>query len=233
MPYTSRSISISYSKYSETSIIAKLFTKKNGLQSFIIRGVRKKKSKNKLGFFQPLQLSEITASLSKRKNLQTLHDICLTNVKLKKMISTRNDLIAVFVAEVLSKILHEGEADDKLFEYIWNVKLLLNDETPVDLNFPLLFLLQLSNFLGFSPLKENLLNIYFNIEQGCFVNKKSNMTLTQENSLYLKALLNKNKIHIPYKNRNQLLEILIKYYKFHDHELKNLTSHIIIESLRS
>ena len=60
---------------------------------------------------------------------------------------------------------------------------------------------------------------------------QNNMTF--ENSYYFKALLNNQKITIPYTNRNQLLLGLIDYYKLQHHELKNITSHLIIESLRT
>ena len=51
MKYKSRAIALSYLKQGESSIIAKIFTEEKGLQSFIVKGVRAKKSKKKLGFF--------------------------------------------------------------------------------------------------------------------------------------------------------------------------------------
>ena len=76
---------------------------------------------------------------------------------------------------------------------------------------------------------------YFNLELGEFTNspKQLNYYINQENSHYFKALLNKQKIVIPYTNRNQILLNLIDYYRLQHHELKNITSHLIIESLRS
>ncbi len=47
MKYSSRAIALSYIKHGESSIIAKIFTEEKGLQSFIIKGVRNKKSKKK------------------------------------------------------------------------------------------------------------------------------------------------------------------------------------------
>ena len=44
MKYKSLALSLTYIKYGESSIISKLFTKEKGLQSFIIKGIRKKKS---------------------------------------------------------------------------------------------------------------------------------------------------------------------------------------------
>ena len=49
MKYKSRAITLTYIKQGESSIISKIFTEKHGLQSFIIKGVRSKRAKKKLG----------------------------------------------------------------------------------------------------------------------------------------------------------------------------------------
>jgi hypothetical protein len=88
--------------------------------------------------------------------------------------------------------------------------------------------------MGFYPLYKKD-GAYFNLEIGEFTNsdKLLNYYINEENIHYFKALLNKQKIIIPYINRNQILLNLIDYYKLQHHELKNMTSHLIIESLRS
>ena len=48
MLYTTKGIVIHHFKYSEKSVIAKIYTEKYGLQSFLLNGVRNSKSKNKL-----------------------------------------------------------------------------------------------------------------------------------------------------------------------------------------
>ncbi len=45
-----RGLFLSHIKYGETSIICKIFTESLGLQSFIVNGIRKSKSKN-IGLF--------------------------------------------------------------------------------------------------------------------------------------------------------------------------------------
>ena len=69
---------------------------------------------------------------------------------------------------------------------------------------------------------------------GGFTNNKQelNYYIDKNNSIYLKELLDNKDINIPYKNRSRILLHLIQYYKLQHHELKNMTSHLIIESLR-
>ena len=232
MKYTSRAIALTYLKHSESSIIAKLYTEENGLQTFIVKGVRSNKSKKKLCLFQPLQLSHINASLIIKNEIQYLNDISLAENKIAEKTSINNDLICLFIAEVLSKSLYKNEKDKQLFQYIWDIKLLLTNKNKVSANYPLLFLLQLSNFFGFYPSTDNLEFPYFDLEKGEFTMSKETYTLSIENSNYLKSLITETDCIIPYQNRNKMLKSFIKYYELHHHELKNIKSHLIIESLR-
>ena len=235
MKYSSRAIALSYIKHGESSIIAKIFTEEKGLQSFIIKGVRNKKSKKKLGLFQALQLSNINATYLPKKSLQYLTDISLLNSQMQEGINMKKNFLSLFVAEVTSKILQENEADKPLFQFLWNLKNALTTSNEIDPNFPILFMIDLSKYMGFYPLNKKENSSYFNLELGEFTNstEQLNYYINQENSHYFKALLNNQKISIPYANRNQLLLDLIDYYKLQHYELKNITSHLIIESLRT
>ena len=235
MKYKSRAITLSYLKHGESSIIAKIFTEEKGLQSFIVKGVRAKKSKKKLGYFQPLQLLNVNANHLPRKNLQYINEIALVQNQIDDKIDMKKKFIFIFIAEVVSKVLSETEKDKALFKFIWELKKNINSLKKISPNFPLIFLISLSEYLGFSPSKEEINGVYFNMEMGEFTNEKSvlNYYVEKENSLYLKELLENKDIYIPYENRNQILLQLIQYYALQHHELKDITSHLIIESLRT
>ena len=235
MKYKSRAIALSYIKQGESSIIAKIFTEEKGLQSFIVKGVRAKKSKKKLGIFQPLQLLSIIANYLPKNSLQYISEITLEHTQITDGIDMKKNFISIFVAEVISKVLLETEKDKALFKFIWELKISLNSLEKINPNFPLIFLVRLSEYLGFSPSKEEINGAYFNMELGGFTNNKQqlNYYIEKDNSTYLRGLLENKDINIPYKNRNQILLHLIKYYKLQHHELKNMTSHLVIESLRT
>tara|TARA_B110000444_G_C18697521_1_gene527325 strand:+ start:193 stop:900 length:708 start_codon:yes stop_codon:yes gene_type:complete len=235
MKYKSRAISLSYIKHGESAIIAKIYTEEKGLQSFIVKGVRSNKSKKKLGLLQPLKLSIINATYLPKRNLQHLTDICQYSYKKNEGINIKKSFLSLFIAEVISKVLHENESDKSLFLFVWQLNIDLTNADKIDDNFPLFFLLELSKNMGFQPLYEAKESSYFNLEIGEFTNRipQNHYYVSKENTCYLKALLNKQEITIPYANRNQLLLDLIHYYKLQHHELKNMTSHLIIESLRS
>jgi len=235
MKYKSRSIALSYLKQGESSIIAKIFTEEKGLQSFIVKGVRAKKSKKKLGLFQPLQLLSINATHLPKNNLQYISEIALEHTQITDGIDIKKNFLCIFVSEVISKVLLETEKDKALFKFIWELKIDLNSLKKINPNFPLIFLIRVSEYLGFTPSKEQINGVYFNMELGQFTNNKYqlNYYIGKDNSTYLRELLENKDINIPYENRNQILLHLIQYYKLQHHELKNMTSHLIIESLRT
>ena len=235
MKYKSRAIALSYLKQGESSIIAKIFTEEKGLQSFIVKGVRAKKAKKKLGLFQPLQLLNINATHITKNSLQYISEITIAHNQVSDGIDMKKNFISIFVAEVISKVLLETEKDKALFKFIWELKNNLSNYEKINPNFPLIFLIGLSEQLGFLPSKDQIDGDYFNLEFGEFTNNQQQLNhfIKKDNSYYLRKLLENKDINIPYKNRNKILLHLIQYYKLQHHELKNMTSHLIIQSLRT
>ncbi len=70
MLHTTKGIVIHQFKFKEKSVIAKIYTEKFGMQSYIINGVRSKKSANKYAYLQPLSLVEINAYHKENRGLQ-------------------------------------------------------------------------------------------------------------------------------------------------------------------
>ena len=234
MKYKSRAITLTYIKHGESSIISKIFTEKHGLQSFIIKGVRSKRAKKKLGLFQPLQLVDINATLIPKKGLQYLAEITIIETISNDKINMNKNFLAIFIAEISSKVLQENEQNLGLFKFVWEIKQKLYNANTIDENFALLFMLNLSKYLGFFPSTENINAPFFNLETGEFSGKSFNMNiyLTEEKTTVLKHLLLGKKINIPQELKSELLKDIIQYFRLHHYNLSNITSHLIIESLR-
>jgi len=234
MKYKSRAITLTYIKQGESSIISKIFTEKHGLQSFIVKGVRSKKAKKKLGLFQPLQLVDINATLIPKKGLQYLAEITIIETISTDKINMNKNFLAIFIAEISSKVLQENEQNSGLFKFVWEIKQKLYNANTIDENFALLFMLNLSKYLGFFPSTENINAPFFNLETGEFSGKAFNLNiyLTEEKTTILKHLLLGKKINIPQELKSELLKDIIQYFRLHHYNLSNITSHLIIESLR-
>mgnify|MGYP001307035586 FL=1 len=226
-------IALHYSKYSESSVIAKIFTKDFGLKSCIINGVRKKKSKSKLGLLRPLTLLDIEIYENSKQGLKRVHEISLARVLEKITFDIKRTLIAVFISEVLLKTLVEDEKAEDLFFYAEDLIDSLENLERIPNTFPLQFMINLSSFLGFYPSKENHNMKYFDLENGYFSNKieTNSQFIYGENLENFKSILFGEKKNLPKKVRKKLLLILLDYYKLHYYELKNLKSHNVIEEL--
>ncbi|HRH35285.1 MAG TPA: recombination protein O N-terminal domain-containing protein, partial [Catalimonadaceae bacterium] len=75
MLHKTRAISLHFIRYKESSIIARFFTEKFGLQSFVVNGVRSAKSKMSAAYFQPLQLLELVQYHDEKKDLHRLQEV--------------------------------------------------------------------------------------------------------------------------------------------------------------
>jgi DNA repair protein RecO (recombination protein O) len=209
--------------YSDSSLIVKAYTDAEGLKSFIIKGARNKKKNSVMGLFQPLSAVEIVASLTKKGNsLQFIKEV-RNRFPIKEMHTHPVKLgVVIFLAEVLDKVLKEEEENHLLFDFI-NNSIHYFDELEKFANFHISFLIELTKYLGFYPLigEENADS--FDLESGNFY--KSNVSFeanSAENSavFYLLKFLGtefvaRKEITMSRKQRIELLELLIEYYKVH------------------
>lgn len=234
MKYKSNGVALTYIKHGDSSIISKILTREYGLQSFIVKGARSKKSKKKLVFFEPLTLINISANYNSKKSLQFLSEVNLIgSINFAKQ-NLYKKFIAFFLAEVCSKVLQEREKNDALFEFVWNCTQKLQKSTKNDPNFVLKYMLDLSAYLGFYPSKDCFELPYFSLAEGCFVDKNMDEreTLNKNKSAILKSLMNSNDCSIIQNERTSLLQDLFLYYQLHDYNLSGVKSHLVIQNLR-
>ncbi len=226
-------------KYSETSIIAKLYTQKLGLTTFIVHGVRKKHSKISASLFQPLQLLHVKLTYKERAGMQSLKDINIS----EGIHSIHSDIfkssIAMYIAELIYKVIKEEEANENLFQYLYASIAFLNEAKGNYItNFHLLFTLDLSRYLGFYPTANFSTNkCYFILEHAKFESAYNNSTYFNKK---ISALLNQlmqlkyddiPNFYITTIQRRLLLKGLLSYYQYHLPEMGTIQSIDILETL--
>lgn len=231
MNYESRAIALLNHKYGEGAVIAKVFTEDYGLKSFSVKRNKSKKSKNKILLLDKMNLLTINAKNNSKKEIQYLNEINLAYAY--QNASLKNKLIRLFIAEVLSKALIDSERNINLFQFVWNTNTQIDNLENINNNFCIIFLIQLSEFLGISPSTENIDLPYFNLNSGNFTNikNKNEEIIKGEIINYFKRLIIKENVIIPYKSRQELIRILFRYYSIHHINLSNIKSYEVIESL--
>lgn len=218
---SSKAIVISSIKYSDTSLIVRLYTKEVGLVSFLLKGVLKsKKGKLRTAYFQPLNQLSIIFSHQQKRNLQLLKEAQVIHVYESIHTSIVKQSIVLFLSEVLTSAIQEEENNNLLYEYIEN-SLIWFDSHEQTSNFHLLFLLNLTKFLGFYPDVSQSHKKGFHLREGLFTDDLQLKEVIKGNEIFqFKKLLGINFDKIGYMNfskteRQRLLQTLIRYFELH------------------
>jgi len=239
MLHSTKGIVLHYFKYSENSIIVKIFTQKFGLQSYIIKGVNSKKSKASKAYLQPLSLVEITAYYKQKKGLQSLNGIKPDFTFQTIPFNIYKSSIAFFLCEVLNKLIVEEEPNEDLYEFLYYSIQYLDGDDSNYINFHVVFLALLTKYLGIYPQGVEVEETsFFDMEQGAFkvLMPKHVNTLSMENSQVLKAMFKEkyhSEVNISNKNRSEILRGLLDYYTIHLQNLNNLKTKDILSDILS
>lgn len=151
MLYKTKAIALNYIKYKDTSIIAKIYTEQFGLQSYIVNRVRTKSSKLKMALFQPFTLLDLVVYHNEKKDIQRISEMKAADLLHRLPFDIRKSSIALFLTEILVKILREEQTDEEQFAFLYRSALAL-DQTEEGVNhFHLQFLLKFGRHLGITP----------------------------------------------------------------------------------
>jgi DNA repair protein RecO (recombination protein O) len=209
-------------KYSETSIIAKIYTEKLGLVSYMIKGVRSSKTTSKAAMLQPLTLLDMEVSHRENKQLQYIKEFRRDYVYRSIPFDTIKSTVAIFLLELISKAIREQEQNSEMFEFIYELLCVLDQSEKMNPDFHLLFLVHFTRHLGFAPhgnFSEQ--NAFFEMTEGVFIKQQSElnvMSRTESKLLYDLMLANPfagAPLKITRQERKLMMANLIRYYQLH------------------
>jgi len=223
MQEKTRGIFLHHINYSETSIIARIYTEKFGRQSYMVNGVKRKKSSMRMNLFQPFNLLDLEVYYRPGRDLQRLNDARISVPFDHIPFDIRKSSQAIFLSEILLKCLREEEPNADLFEYLFHAACLLDMLEKGVSNFHLAFLFNLTRFLGVFPqLPDRLHANYFDLLSSSFSNSEPlhNQLMNVETTEKFRELfqVELGKIdQLRYNNtqRTVLLAKLLEYYKIH------------------
>jgi DNA repair protein RecO (recombination protein O) len=214
-------IVLSKLKYRDNDLIVKCYTKQRGIVSYLVRGALKSQKRgSKTVYFQPLSLVLIEEQYKENRSLQSINEIKLEFLYQTLHTDILKSAIIMFLSEVLSSVLKEEEQNESLYHYIEGTLKWLDYKAEVS-NFHLLFLLNLTKYLGFYPDNQNANSAYFNLSNGLFESKKDEFySITGKNLTTLKQLLGMdfdglNTIKLNSKQRQSFLNMLLLYFELH------------------
>ena len=239
MLHKTRGIVLKTTDYGESSVIVQVFTEKLGLQSYIINGVKKPKAKISSNMLQPLHLLDMVVYHKAAGNVQRVSELKTSPVLLTIPYDVIKSSMAMFLNEVLYKSIRQQTADENLFDFVFSAIEWLDHQTVGLANFHLLFLLQLTRYLGFYPDRYHANEAdYFDLKNGVFVKYKPDTFsyLSPPHTQNFGKLLqcsfeNLPALKLANDERRYLIAKLLEYYALHIESFGNINSHEILEEV--
>jgi DNA repair protein RecO (recombination protein O) len=240
MLYKTRGIALRVSDYSETSVIARIYTEQFGMQSYMLNGARRKKSAVKLTMLQPMTLLSMNVYHKPGKGLQRVAEMRCEPLLHTIAFDVGKTSAAFLMSEIISATVRESEENKKLFHFISGAVQQL-DEQPSSGCLHLSFMLHLTAHLGFFP-QENFsaANPYFNLKEGLFQQQPPshphwlNASLSESFFRLIVTPLDKNtELKFSSSVKRNLLSVLIMYYRLHLEGFKGIKSQKILEEVWS
>jgi DNA repair protein RecO (recombination protein O) len=193
---------LSHVKYGDSSLIVRVLTHDFGRQSLLVHGVRKKRPKYNPYLFEPFSLLDIDFYFKQNRDLHTLRETKPAVALNQLYFDIRKSTIAIFLAELISKSLQEVEVNPSLFDFIFHAVQILDVAEDGIENFHLIFLLELSKYVGIYPGNNQDLHQFLTEDP------------VQITDLLEFSLSDIGKLKLSQKNKISILEMLVKYYRF-------------------
>jgi DNA repair protein RecO (recombination protein O) len=219
MLQTTRAIVIRTVRYADQRTILKAYTEQAGMRSYVVR--TGKRGTGTQAALQALNRVELVADDSPDRDLHVLRELRVAKPYTTLPYDPVRGTIALFVQELLYKVLREEAADATLYAFLEEALEVMDTVADVT-HFPLLFLLQLSGHLGFLPEAPAPGEDRFDLKEGHFMRggAQHGHTLGPPLSHALAALLEVPldglpQPRIPTAQRRDLLDHLLLYYRLH------------------
>lgn len=222
-------------KFSDTSLIVKIYTEDLGLRSYLLKGIRAKLKGKQVAFYSAMSLLDLVVYERGSKDLQHLKEVRSGHLYHRIPFNEARHAILLFINEVLYRAIREEESNPPLFSFIWDQMVLLDELTEVNPNFHLLFLLELSKHLGFSPDANYQPGTNsFSIREGSFCSSTASdeSLLNPELSRCLFQLMqNGDAATFNNDTRRALLNALLDFFHYHLEGMSELKSQRVFEQV--
>ncbi len=232
-------IVINVIKYNEKHNIAHIYTDKLGMLAFLVRQGTTRASHMRNAMFMPLSLLEFEARLQPTSDLGTLHDVHRTIVLQSIYSDPMKNAIALFLSELLSRTIQEQEQNMVLYSFIKSCIIRLEDMKSSVANFHICFLYRLGQFIGIQPDIDSYRDGYwFNMNEGVFTASPhpgaKSLPPAQAQVLPLLSRMTFDNMHhfkFSREQRNEMLEMILGYYRLHHSTLGTLRSPDVLKQL--
>jgi DNA repair protein RecO (recombination protein O) len=231
---------LSNRKHKENAAILQFYTEEYGRASYILYGVQSKRSGKRQAFLQPFSTVVVEAEAHPRRELQQIKEIKADYPHTNLLFDPYKNAMALFLSEVLLRVLRTNEKDKPLFAFLHHSIRYLDLAEKGVANFHITFLIGLTRFLGFFPAleKSNIDRHYYDLKQAFFTPTKPlhNHFLSPQEAVLLPQLTrisyaNMHQFRFNRQERTELLERIISYYKLHLQEFGEIQAMSVLKEV--
>ena len=214
MTYDDRIIVLNTTRVKENSIVLHTISRTYGRRSFLVR-VGKNAG---MSYFLPLNLLEVSVTENPKSDLWYARVVSAEAPLNSIRDNIYKNTISLFMAEVLFRIVKQGNAEDGLYDWCRR-QILTLDALETDFsNFHIRFLLELAVALGFRPQVNDILP--FTGEYQSVIESFMTSSLAESMLIPLSGQV-----------RNDLASSLIRYLEFHTESAINIRSLAVLREL--
>jgi len=236
-----RGIILHQIKYTDSGIIAQIYTRKFGRLSFLIRGMRNRKAGKHNILFQPMFILDMEIQHKNTREIQTLKEFSVAFTPFNIYSDIRKSSVAIFLGEILTSVLREESPHEDLFNFIEDSISYFENSREGFANFHIAFLAGLSSYLGFEPTPRVDKDYrFFDMTDGSFVPVRpvhSNYASEEISGIladfFSSSYESSGKIILNGTLRNEALETIVRYYSLHLPGLKRIKSLEVLKEVFS
>ena len=216
-----------------------MYTEAFGRASYLVSRSRGKRTAVSKALFIPLSVLDMEVEHLNKRDLHRIketricypiNNICCDPIK---------NVLALFLSEVLFRVVKDTEPDERLFTYLYESIHLLEYADKGIANFHVVFLLGLLGYLGIFPNTDSYKENYiFDMLNGEFVDQIPMHThyLNKEESVFFYRLLrisfeNMSLYGFSRQDRVNIIHRILEYYRLHLPEFPEIKSLAVMQTL--
>lgn len=225
--------------YNDSYSIIHVYTEAFGRASYFVPRRKGKKTTLSKALFIPLSVLEMEVEHLNKRDIHRIKETRISFPQTDIYCNPVKNIMALFLAEVLFRVVKDTEPDPPLFNFLNSSIQLLEITEEGVANFHIVFLLRLLTYLGIYPnTEENKVKSYFDMLNGVFVSSTPvhRHFLNREESETFGRLLrisfeNMSLYSFSRKERVAIINRIIEYYRLHMPEFPEIKSISVMQSL--
>lgn len=225
--------------YNDKYAIIYMYTEAFGRASYLVARSRGKKSTVSKALFMPFSVLEMDVEHLNKRDLHRIKETKLCYPLTEVFCNPVKNILALFLAEVLFRVVKDTEPDAPLFDYLYKSIHLLEYADRGIANFHLVFLLHLLHYLGIFPNAESSKDdCYFDMLNGVFTDRipMHRHYLNKAESLVFSRLLrisfeNMSLYTFSRQERVGIIHRILEYYRLHLPDFPEIKSVSVMQSL--